>query len=80
MKEDVTEFTIKCKMKTRWVPHFLAMLKYMQYLGDVGGSRHVSIYADGDGDFRPKFEWDDSLPSDARPSTEHSGNRVYDAG
>ena len=23
------EFTIKVKMRSRWTPHFLAMLKYM---------------------------------------------------
>jgi len=80
MPEDVTEFTIKCKMKTRWVPHFLGVLKYMQQLGSMGSSRHVSLYADGDGDFRPKFEWDATLPKEAKPTEEHNGDRVYDAG
>ncbi len=80
MKEDITEFTIKCSMRTRWVPHFLAMLKYMQQLGGLGGSRIVSFYADGDGDFRPKFEWDSKLPSDAKPIEDNNGDRTYDAG
>lgn len=80
MNEDITEFTVKCRMKSRWVPHFLAMLKYMQYLGGVGGSRMVSFCADGDGDFRPKFEWDEKLPSDAKPIVDKGGDRVYDAG
>ena len=80
MKEDITEFTIKCRMKTRWVPHFLAMLKYMQQLGGLGGSRTVAFYADGDGDFRPKFEWDAALPSDAKPTEDDGGDRTYDAG
>jgi len=40
------EFTIKCKMKDRWVPHFLGLLKEMEHLGNIGASREVSIYAD----------------------------------
>ena len=78
MKYKVKEFTIKCKMNERWIPHFLAMLKYMQQLGSLGGSRWVKFYADGDGDFRPKFEWDDSLPSDAKPIKDVDGDRSYD--
>ena len=80
MKEDITEFTIKCSMRTRWVPHFLSMLKYMQQLGGLGGSRMVSFYSDGDGDFRPKFSWDMALPSEANPVEDVDGNRKYDAG
>ena len=63
MMQNDTEFTIKCKMRSRWVPHFLGMLKTMERLGGLGASRVVSMYADGDGDFRPKFEWDASLPA-----------------
>ena len=74
------KFTIQCEMKARWVPHFLAMLKYMQLLGNVGASRQVSLYADGDGDFRPKFKWNIALRSDAKPKNDQGGNRLYDAG
>ena len=83
MKEDGdhTEFVIRVRMKTRWVPHFLGMLKYMQQLGGWGGSRLVSFVSDGDGDFRPKFEWDENLPTPADPaSTDGNGNNTYDAG
>ncbi len=79
MKDDIT-FTVQCTMKARWVPHFLAMLKYHQQLGSLGSSREVSFYADGDGDYRPKFEWDQSLPSDAKPTSDCGGDRLYDAG
>lgn len=54
MSDDI-EFTITCKMRKRWVPHFLGMLKKMNYLGSVGSSRRIVFFADGDGDFRPKF-------------------------
>lgn len=67
-------------MRTRWIPHFLAMLKYMQQLGSLGSSREVTFYADGDGDFRPKFEWDKELSSDAKPVRNNSGDAMFDAG
>ena len=75
-----TKFNIICTMKNRWVPQFLAMLKYMQQLGSMGSSRKVTIYADGDGDFNPMFEWNDSLPSDAEAIKDQDGNKTFDAG
>jgi hypothetical protein len=74
------EFSIQCTMRKRWVPHFLAMLKYMQQLGGLGSSRMVSFYSDGDGDFRPKFIWENTLPSDATPIKNDDGHKTYDAG
>lgn len=32
------EFDIHCRMKARWVPHFLAMLKRMQANGEAGNT------------------------------------------
>lgn len=78
--DDEIEFTVTCRMKPRWVPHFLAMLKYMCYLGNVGSSRHVTFMADGDGDFRPQFEWEENLQDNAEPIEDHDGDRLYDAG
>lgn len=74
------KFTVECEMKDRWVPHFLAMLKYMEQLGKLGGSREVGIFADGDGDFHPEFQWDKGLPSEAEPARGVNGDRMYDAG
>lgn len=74
------KFTIQVDMPDRWVPHFLAMLKYMEQLGGMGGSRKVCFYADGDGDFRPKFKWNKFLPSEAEPVSDKDGDRFYDAG
>ena len=50
--------TIKATMNERWIDDFCSMLYYMQYCGQVGHSSIVGFYADGDGDFRPKFEFD----------------------
>ena len=77
--ENKTEFTIKVEMKDRWVPHFLGMLKYMQHLGDIGGTRTVSFYSDGDGDFNPSFEWDIEVEP-AEAIIDDGGDRTYDAG
>jgi hypothetical protein len=74
------KFKIEVEMEDRWVPHFLAMLKYMERLGGIGSSREVCFYSDGDGDFHPRFKWDPSLPSKADPVNDHNGNRLYDAG
>lgn len=65
---DVT-FTITATMKDRWVSDFCSFLKWMEYCGAVGHSSFVGFYADGDGDFRPKFsigtkfEKKDGIPS-----------------
>jgi hypothetical protein len=73
------EFTITVRMKERWIPHFLSMLKYMERLGGMGCSREVSFYADGDGDFRPKFKFDIDF-EEVKPVKDVDGNRLYDAG
>lgn len=88
--EKVT-FTITCTMKRRWAVQFLGMLAYMQQLGSWGSSRTVAFFADGDGDFRPKFEWEPTdlvavQGFDAKKSMEtpyhvwHDGDRFFDAG
>jgi len=78
-KGGIMKFTIQCEIKDRWVPHFLSMLRYMEHLGRIGASRS-SLYADGDGDFRPKFKWNPALSSEAKPADDRRGDRLYDAG
>ena len=38
------------------------------------------LYADGDGDFQPQFDWDKNLSTDIKPKTDDKGHRLYDAG
>ena len=52
------EFNIHVNMEERWIPYFQSFLRYMQGMGSVGHSALVGFYADGDGDFNPKFEFD----------------------
>jgi len=77
------KFTIECEMSERWTPYFLAMLTHMQNLGNIGSSRIVCLYADGGGDFRPKFSWDEKfneLVDSVKPEPSCSGNVLFDAG
>jgi len=75
------KFNIEVDMQARWIPHFLSMLKYMQYLGGIGSSRRVGLLSDGDGDFQPKFKWSNELPAaNKEPVWEKNGDRLYDAG
>lgn len=74
---------INADIPDRWVPHFVGFLERLQYLGAVGCSRTTSIFADGDGDFRPRFEIssiDGDVPQAAAPSEDFSGRQVFDAG
>lgn len=77
--EDMSTFTVECKMKKRWADQFLSMLNYMSQLGNAGRSRTVSFYADGDGDFRPVFTTS-YLYTVAEPVNDDDGDRLYDAG
>ncbi len=56
----------------------------MEYLGNVGSSRKVTLYSDGDGDFRPNFKLE-GLPfrqcvKAVEPKIDNDGDRLYDAG
>jgi hypothetical protein len=79
MKYPNKTFTIECIMNERWIPHFMSMLKYMEQLGGLGGSRKVALYSDGDGDFRPKFNTDEIFKIEP-PVLDLDGDRLYDAG
>lgn len=75
------KFTVECEMNECWVPHFLGMLKWMQKLGGLGSSRKVTFFSDGDGDFRPNFIWDSSLPEPKEPKeVKCNGDVIFDAG
>ena len=57
MSNEVT-FNIKVTIKERWINDFCSMLKQMESCGEIGHSSIIGFYSDGDGDFRPKFEFD----------------------
>ena len=78
-------FTIACEMEERWVDHFMSMLHMMQSLGNLGSSRILGFYSDGDGDFRPKFssdiEWKEVTPYEPKDNPTLTGVKyLYDAG
>ena len=74
-------FIVECEMKDRWVPYFLSMLKSMQSNSMIGHSGKVSIFADGDGDFYARFNFDGSLLNqEVKPIVCNSDEVYYDAG
>jgi hypothetical protein len=80
-ENEVVTFTITCTMKRRWANQFWGMLTHMQRLGSWGSSRDVTFMADGDGDFRPKFDLSGTDLVAAEPlKTSPSGNTYFDAG
>lgn len=76
------EFTIQCKMEERWIPHFLSMLREIEYNGNVGHSGGVAFFADGDGDCRFRFsadiDYERQEPREISPSI--TFGVMYDAG
>ncbi|MFQ4800984.1 hypothetical protein C4U87_00790 [Clostridioides difficile] len=73
------EITIKVKIEERWINEFCSMLKCMESLGDIGSSKIVGIYSDGDGDFRPKFEIDTDFKK-VDLKINKIDMKIYDAG
>ncbi len=50
-------------------------------LGNIGSSREVTFYADGDGDYRPKFDWmAKDLPKPDEGVKRTYGDFFFDAG
>ena len=77
--DEKTRFLIEIEMQDRWIPHFLSMLKHMEYLGGIGSSRMTHFFSDGDGDFRPKFNWTIGAEL-AKPVRSENNENTYDAG
>lgn len=77
--DEIIRFTIHCTMKRKWASQLIGMLHHMQHLGSIGSTRLITFYSDGDGDFRPKFECEDSTIDIAKPvRTYSSGDTVFD--
>lgn len=71
-------FSVECTMEERWIPHFLGMLKKMESYGKLGHSAKVTLFSDGDGDFRPKFV--SEVNEVAQPRIEDKSEAYFDAG
>ena len=75
------KFTIECEVPERWVNDFCAMLEEIQYFGEQGHSGVVGIYADGDGDFRPRFNIQTTYDKDKTTKLDKfKPMAIYDAG
>lgn len=74
------EYIVKVKMDERWVDSFCSMLQYMEFCGRIGHSALIGFYADGDGDFRPKFEYGIEFNKVEGLKTDWKPEVMYDAG
>ena len=79
--------TIDVVMEERWIPHFISFLKRLERDSNIGRSEIVGFLADGDGDFRAKFVFEEADSDDLiesfmrKPSKYHEvADVVYDAG
>lgn len=76
-------FTITVDMEERWVNQFCSFLKRMEYDGSVGHSEKIAFFADGDGDFSPKFKIDTDFSNEEPKRMKFQEHRIesfYDAG
>jgi hypothetical protein len=77
------KITIDVEMEERWLTYFISMLEHMEYYGSIGGSRMIGFHCDGDGDFRPKFNFNTEIDTSKVPIMWYrfkNVDLVYDAG
>ena len=74
------KFTIECEMSERWVDEFCSFLKRLEQNGNRGHSSLIGFYADGDGDFRPKFQINTEYKIAQGQSSHWTPEVMYDAG
>lgn len=53
------KFKIECEMEAEQMVEFYSILKTMEFFGNIGRSRTINVFSDGDGIFRPKFKIED---------------------
>lgn len=73
-------FTIDCEMPERWVNDFCSFLRQLERNGNIGHSSLIGFYADGDGDFRPKFGINIDYAETTGRGTSWSPEVMFDAG
>ena len=74
------KFSIDCEVPERWVDYFCSFLKHLECNGSIGHSALVGFYADGDGDFRPKFNIQTKYEKTIIKKANKIPEVIYDAG
>jgi hypothetical protein len=74
------KFTIECEVPERWVNDFCSFLEHLEHCGSVGHSALIGFYADGDGDFRPKFRINTEYEKTSGQSSHWTPELMFDAG
>lgn len=74
---------IKANIPDRWVNCFCTFLKNLEMNGKIGHSSTIGFFADGDGDFRPTFDFDmefEEIKPDYYGEDYYKLEQTYDAG
>jgi len=80
-KYDKRKFIVKAEIDERWVDEFCTFLEELEHNGNIGHSSLIGFYADGDGDFRPKFKIKTNHNfTKPRNKTNKECEKIYDAG
>ena len=61
-KNERLEMVVRLQVTESQALALQAMFKCWNALASLGSSRHVAMYVDGDGNFKPKAEWEFSRP------------------
>lgn len=78
------KINITADIPDRWVNCFCTFLKKLERNGRVGHSSTIGFFADGDGDFRPTFDFNDIKFEEIQPDyygkNYYELEQTYDAG
>lgn len=85
MPEKIT-MTVQLEVTVPQALALQAMFEYWNFLGNIGSSRSVAFFVDGDGNFHPNCtsHFDTTVPTltpelhEAAIKYEHAGARTYD--
>ena len=55
---ETVSFNINVECERYQIPRLIALLKEFEHCGAIGHTSQMIVLADGDGAFRPKFEFD----------------------
>ena len=75
------KFKIKAEIDERWVDDFCTFLYELEHNGEIGHSSLIGFYADGDGDFQPKFKIKTNHNfTKPKNKIRKEAEKIYDAG
>lgn len=79
MSSERLEMTVKLQVTEPQALALQAMFKCWNSLASMGSSRHVAMFVDGDGNFKPKAQWEFSRPvTELTPELEEASHYLVE--